>query len=132
MTRCASSFEVAHDVGDDRADREHIEIDEHHVVAGVEVFVTDVAPTDDRHLTVRGERLVVHPPVEAREIRDVIHPPPPTVCERIEQPHLDVRVPIQRRENRVETESVVVVEQQANAHATVGGATQCVEQQATG
>jgi len=62
-------------------------------------------------LAVGGERLVVHPPVEALEVREIAEEAPPADPERIEQPNLDVRVRVERREDGIETRGVVIVEQ---------------------
>lgn len=123
------SIEVARHLGDNRTNREHIEVDEHHVVAGAKVFVADVASPDDRDLSISRERLVMHSPVEAGKVRQVIDPSPSAMLERVEQPYLDVRVRVQRRERRVETSRVVVIEQEPDAHTTIGRATQRVEEQ---
>ena len=60
------------------------------------IFVTDVAPTDDRDLTVGSERLVVHAPVHAPELGDEIERTGGARDERVVQPHLEVRLHGQR------------------------------------
>jgi len=62
-------------------------------------------PPDDRKLVVRGEHLVVHPAVEEREIpHELEHARDAAQLargERIEHPHLDVRVGVQCRRHQV-------------------------------
>ena len=125
-------LEVSGDVAHDRTDRHHVEIDERHCLVRIEVFVADVAAADDRNLAVDRERLVVHAAVEAREVGEVLQRTPATQPERVEQPHLDVRVRRERRQECVETGGVVVVEQQPDAHAAIGRAAHRREQQRAG
>src|SRR5438445_432511 len=82
------------------------------------------APADDGSLIVGGERLVVHAPVEALEVREIAQEAPPSDLERVEQPNLDVRVRVERGEHGIETGGVVVVEQQPHSYAPLRGATQ--------
>ncbi len=58
-------LECSRDLSSGRPDREHVEIREFHRLAGAEILVADITPADDRRLRIRGERLVVHPPVQA-------------------------------------------------------------------
>src|SRR5205823_4577332 len=80
------------------ADRQDIEIHEpgRPPLARVEVLVADVAPADDGDLAVGGERLVVHPPVEALEVREIAQQAPAARPEGIEQPHFNVRMGVER------------------------------------
>jgi hypothetical protein len=126
------TVEVLRHVVDDLPDGENVEIDEEDVLAGAEVLVADVAPADHRRLVIRGERLVVHPPVEAREVEEVFEGAPPPNREWIEEPHLDVRSSVEGGERFVEAARVVVVQQQPHPDAAVGGAAQCVEKQGAG
>ena len=63
-------IESIRNIGDHRACREHVEINEIVFLIHAEVMISNIAPPDDRHATVRGKRLVVHPPVELSEVRN--------------------------------------------------------------
>lgn len=112
-----------------RANRLHIKVDERDALARVEIFVAHVATPNDRCLVIRGERLVVHTPVQPPKISEKAQGAPTPVHERIEKSRFDVRVRVQRSEGGVETDGAVVVEQQTHAHATVCGAPQRFKQQ---
>ena len=49
----------------------HVQVDELEALVGREILVADVAAADDRRRAVDGQRLVVHPPVQAREVGHV-------------------------------------------------------------
>lgn len=74
----------------------------------------------------------MHPTVQPAEVRDVPQDTPAPDFERVEQSHFDVRVGVERREHGIETGGVVVVEQQPNTDAAVGGTPQRREQHGTG
>ena len=115
-----------------RAHRRHVKVGEDHLAAHAEVFATDVAPADHRDLAVGGERLVVHAPVQAREVGQVAEHAAAALNERVVQPHLDVRVGVERGQRRIQPARVVVVEQQAHANAALGRLPQRLEQQVAG
>ncbi len=115
-----------------RADRQHVEIGEGDFALAAEIFVADVAPADDRRLVVRGERLVVHAAVEAREIGRQLAQAEAAAGVGIEKAHLDVRVRVERCDAVVEAARVVVVEQQPHAHAALRRLPQRFAQQAAG
>ena len=120
---------------DDRADGQHIEVGELHLVVDTEVFVAGVAPAHDRGQAVGGERLVVHATVEPREVARQVPGPTDAAAVRvgIEEPDLDAVVRVQARQQRVERgAAVVVVEQQAHTHAALGGGQHAPEQPAPG
>src|SRR5689334_1367502 len=83
------TLEIARHVLDHWSDREHIQVDEHHVAAGFEVLVTNVSASHDGHLTVSRQRLVVHSAVHAREVTEVVDHSPATVPKRVEETHVD-------------------------------------------
>ena len=60
--------------------------------------------------------------IQASEVDDAIEHSPTPNLERIEQPDLDVGMRIERGDGGVETDGVIVVEQQPHADAPVGGA----------
>jgi hypothetical protein len=112
------------------ADRQHVEVDEHHLVIGAEVLVADVTAADDADPTIGGVGLVVHAAVQPPEVDQVAQRPPAPLAEGIEQPHLDVGLGLQRGQQRVHALGVVVVEQQPHPHAALGRAVQRLHQQA--
>ena len=118
-------------VGHRRAEQEHVEVAEVHAASGVEVFVADVAAADQRDPAVDDPRLVVHAVVDAEETLHHFQQAPhaAAVAERVVQPHLDVRVRVQRQQRRVEPLGIDVVEQQAHAHATLGRGVHLARQQ---
>ena len=111
------------------ASGEHVEVGECDRAVGAEVFVADVAAADDRRLVVGRERLVVHAPVDAREVGDEVADAQAAIGERVEQPHLDVRVRVQCYDRLVEARGVLVVEQQPHANAALGGLPERVVEQ---
>ena len=54
------------------ADSEHIEVDVAKPLASLEVFIGDVAATDDGRDSIDGQRLVMHPAVQPREVGEVV------------------------------------------------------------
>ena len=105
-----------------RADRDQVEVAEIGV-AGIEIGVADIAAADDGDVAVHDERLVVHAPVEPVRIQQELGGPGEQGRflrgERVEQPHLDVRMGIQRVEHVDRPSGVDVVHQQAHAHAAI-------------
>ena len=101
-----------------------------------EIRVADVASADDRHRVVDDERFVVHAPVEARSVDDELadlgqHRRVARV-ERIEQPHFDVRMRIERIEHVLGVAGIEIVDEQAHAHAAIGGGEQSLRDQLAG
>ena len=90
-------------VGHRRAEQQHVQVAEVHAAAGVEVFVADVAPADHRQPAVDDPRLVVHAMVDAEETLHHFQQAPhaAAVAERVVQPHLDVRMRVQRQQRRI-------------------------------
>ena len=125
------TLEIARHLSDHRPDRHHVQVDERERLVGVEVLIADVATADDRDLAVDRERLVVHAAIEPRKVGKVFERPPAAQAERIEQPDLDVRVRGERRKERVEARGIVVVQQQADAHAAIGRPAHRREEQRT-
>ncbi|MNI43362.1 hypothetical protein D3C73_976880 [compost metagenome] len=74
----------------------------------------------------------MHAPVQSAEIRDVAQRLRPAQHERVVQPHLDIGVRIERGKHLVQTGRAVVVQQQAHAHAPVGGFVQRFQQHGAG
>ncbi|MCY1295647.1 hypothetical protein D9M70_449960 [compost metagenome] len=126
------AVEVVRHVGGGGADRNHVQVGEQHAVGGAEVFVADIAPADDRGDAVGGERLVVHAPVQAPEIGQEIERLGLAQHKRVEDPHFDLRMGVHGREQLIHAGQAVVVEQQAHAHAAVGGLVQRLQQQRAG
>jgi hypothetical protein len=122
------AVEVARHVADGGADGQHVHVPEQHAVGGAKVFVADIAAADDGGLVVGGERLVVHPAVQPVEVRQVTERLGPAQREGVVEPHLDVGMPVQRGQRPVQSRRAVVVQQEAHAHAAVGGLVQRLEQ----
>ena len=74
----------------------------------------------------------MHAAVEAREVESQLAETQAAVGVGIEQPHLDVRMRIERRERRVQPARVVVVEQQPHPHAAFGRLPQRLAQESAG
>jgi hypothetical protein len=79
------ALEIARHLAHHRSDGQRVEIDEQRILAGPEIRIADVATADDRRAVVGGERLVVHPAVEPREIGDEPQQAPAADDERIEK-----------------------------------------------
>ncbi len=121
--------ERLHHLGHERPERQHVHVGEGDIGGRVEVFVADVATAKDRRLTIGDERLDVHAAVEAIEVgRQVPHACQAAIPVRVEQPHLDVVERIELRKHRIEPAAVVVVEQQAHAHAARRRSDQLLDQ----
>lgn len=104
----------------DRPLGQNVEVDEQSLLPRSEIFVADIAAADDGHLAVGGETLVVHPPVQSQEIGEIAEHFRLSEHEGIEQPDLDVGMPVERREDGVEPGDAIVIQQHAHAHAAVG------------
>ena len=99
---------------------QHVQIDEVVVRVAHEVFVADVAPTEDRQRVVGDQELVVHAMVVqlevARRQQQTSRWRPLAQCQRIEQSDLHVVVRAKVEQQILERRSVVVVQQQPHAH----------------
>jgi hypothetical protein len=98
-----------------------------HVGAGREVFIANVAPTDDRDAVIDDPRLVMHAMVEARAARkELTHRAQPSAprAKGIEKTNLDGCMTIERDQGIIVRPCVHVIEQHAHAHAAIGGAQQ--------
>ncbi|MCY1505275.1 hypothetical protein D9M68_394780 [compost metagenome] len=119
-----------------RAGQQQLEVDEVGALAAQEVLVREVAPAGDGHGAVGDEQLVVHAVVEPPEIAEELQPAQRRVIarvhERVEQPHLRVRLGGQPEQQAVHAGGVEVVEQQPHAHPAPGGVAQFAQQQAAG
>ena len=89
-----------------------------------------MAAAHDRRLVVDRERLVVHPPVEAPEVGEEAEHARAAEHVRVEQAQLDPGMRVERGEGGVQPRGGVVVEQQPDADAPVGGGAELVEQEA--
>jgi hypothetical protein len=107
----------------------NVEIHEDKPLGCIEVLIADVGATDDGHLIVGGEQLVVHAPVHPEEVGDKPDGARSTYDKRVEEPNFDVRMRIQRRERRVDPGCAVVVEQEPHSHTAISGGVQGLEQQ---
>src|SRR5690606_35764476 len=118
--------EALPEVGGDRPGDEQVDVGEVEVGAGVEVFVAEVAATDDAHAVVDQPELVVHAAVLAREVEQPAEAAgdggAAAYVQRIEDADLDVRVRGNHRHLLVAAVAGGVIEQDADAHAAVGGA----------
>lgn len=86
-----------------------------------EVFVADVAPADDAGAVVGGEGFVVHTTVYAGEVGKVAQRTPFADEKWVEQADLDVGMGVEGGEDVVHAVGVVVIQQEAHAHAALGG-----------
>jgi len=117
------------------AHQQQVEIVEVGGLGGVEVFVADVAAADDCQAAVGDPRLVVHAAVGAEGSQHQLERARDRALAHaagIEQPELDVAMGVERQEDAVAAARVDVVDQDAHAHATVGGSDDLVRQQAAG
>ena len=109
----------------DRPGAEQVDVGEIQLRLGVEVFVAEVAATDDGHAAVGQPELVVHAPVLPGQVQQAAESTGDAVAaaemQRTEQADLDVRVGGQRGDLAVAAVAGGVVEQEADAHAAVGG-----------
>ena len=113
-----------------RADRQEVEVAVADLLPQAEVVVDEVASADDRHLAVRDEQLVVHAAVELGEAPQELRYAHPPARERVEHAYLDVGVGVDRLEGGVLAAGPIVVDEQAHAHAAIGGGDQPIEQHA--
>lgn len=93
-----------------------------------EVFVADVAPADDAGAVVGGEGFVVHTAVYAGKVGKVAQSAPFADEKGVEQADLDVGMGVEGGEDVVHAVGVVVIQQEAHAHATLGGLLQLVQE----
>jgi hypothetical protein len=111
-----------------RSDHHHIEIGKVRMGTRPKVFIGDIAPADDGNRAVGGERLVVHPPVDAPEVGDDAEQSHRSQGHGIEHSHFNVRMTIDGEQDSVGGHRPEIIEQQANADSTIGGAQQAFEQ----
>ena len=122
-------------VGHDRAGQRDVQVREVRVRGGAEIFVADVPAADDRDAVVGDPRLVVHAMVQPARAQQPLAGPAEqarATVEWIEQPHLDVGVQVGHGQALVLVARIEVVDQDANAHAALGGAQQLAGQQPPG
>ena len=128
--------EALGDLVDDRAGGDDVVVAEFIVAAALEIFVPDIASSNDADFVVDDEELVMHPIVEpgriAQKLRDVHERDLSAVGKRIEDPQFDIRVSGERPDLRFATERAGVVEQHANPHAAIGRLEQRLDQQLAG
>lgn len=106
-----------------RTGHQQVQVDEVDAVLGAEVFVAEVAATDQRDAVVRDPALVVHAMVEPAEAgAEFPGPAEPAAAtrHRVVQPHLDACVGIERGEGGVLAAGIEVVHEDAHAHAAIG------------
>ncbi len=117
-----------------RADAEHVDIGEVQVRLGVEILVTQVAPANNCHAVVRQPQLVVHAPVLERQVEQPPHGPrhagAAAQVQGVEQANLDLWVGGEGGDGLVEAVAGGVVQQDADAHATVSRFEQFIHQHA--
>jgi len=102
-----------------RAVGEHVQVAERDLPR-LEILIADVASAEDGRLVVGDESLVVHAPVQAREVADHAEVAEASIRHRVEEPDLDVGVRVQREEDVVVRLRADVVDKDAHAHAAVG------------
>jgi hypothetical protein len=78
--------------------------------------------------SISGERLVVHAPVRAKEIRHVTNAWAAD-DERVEDAHLDIRVRIERGECRIHPRVAVVIDEEAHADSAISGGVKGFDEQ---
>ncbi len=100
-------------------DPHHIQIAELGIFPGAEVFVGDVAPTDDGNLVIDGERLVVHAAIDALEVRQSVQAASAGPPKGVEDTDLKVGVRIEPSHASVVALGKDVVEQQAYPHPAI-------------
>ena len=110
------------------ADEHHVEIGKIHLRMRLEIFIADIAAADDGGLPVGGERLVVHPLIDAPEVGDHAEQAGRTQGHGVEHAHLDVRMTVDGEQRGVGGHRAEIVEQQAHAHAAVGRPEQMLKQ----
>ncbi len=115
-----------------RADTEHVDVGEVHVGLGIEILVAQIAPADDGHAVVRQPQLVVHAPMLLRQVEQAAHgrghAGAAAQVQRVEHADLNLRMRRQRGDDLVQAIAGGVVEQDAHAHAAVGGLEQFLHQ----
>ena len=119
--------EIVEDLGGvahHRPDRRDIEVTEVGVGGHVEVVIADVAPAQNGQGVVGDHHLIVHPVIDAPEIAEQIQHPEAAVGEGVEEPYLDLRVLVQGGDDGITAPKVYVVQEQANAKASIG----CLQQ----
>ena len=100
---------------------EEVDVAKIGLAAHRKIMVADIAATDNGDGIVDDERLVVHAVIDAGEIDEIVGKARRAECEGIEQSHLDVAMGVEDRQIEVLSFEIDVVEEQAHAHAAIGG-----------
>ena len=109
---------------------EQVQVGETHPRTGSEVRIADVAPADDRQAPVCNPGLVVHAPMQSRELANPREPALPSATHRrIEQPYFQPGQGIEHCKHGIERGHAVVIDEQADTNATLGCAPRLFEQQ---
>ena len=124
-------IETAFDLAHHLARGEQIHVAEIGLRAPFEITVADIAPAHHDGRPVHGEHLVVHAVAERAEVHQQLQiaRPARAAGERVEQAHLDVGMRVDARQRGVVQVEFVVVQQQAHAHAAIGGGDQLLDQE---
>ena len=117
-----------------RADAEQVDIGEIQLRLGIEIFIAQIAPADDRHAVIGQPELVVHAPVLAREIEQPPHRPgharAAPQLQRVEQADLDIGMGRKGCQHIVQAITGRVIEQDAHPYSAIGRLEQLVDQHA--
>ena len=111
------TVEVLRNLRHDGAAHHHVGVGKGVFAVDVEIFVADIAPADNADAVVGNQGFVVHPAVQPRKIGQIADKPPFAVQKWVEQADLDVGVAVERGQDGVHAVRVVIVQQQAHAHA---------------
>ncbi len=96
----------------DRSDADDVQVAELGVFSHAEVFVSDVAPADDRNLVIDREGLVVHAAIYPSETgQGALESPGRATVEGVEYAYLEVRVRVERGDADVVTGREHVIQQ---------------------
>ena len=126
------SVELVGDLTDRGAYGDDVQIFKFVLRARLEVFIADIAPTDHGHLVVDREGLVVHAMVNPPEIKEVVQPARTAMAQRVKQAHFDIFMRCECGERGIETLGAVIIQQEANAHATISRLPNRLKQQDAG
>ena len=129
---CPIAVEVLRNFGHDAAGGEDVEVGKDGVFADFKIFVADIAPAEDGGAVVGGKGFVVHPAVEAWEVGQIAQRAPFAADEGVEQANFDIGMAVEGEQDVVQPVGVVVVQQQAHAHAAFGGTVDQVEHELAG
>ena len=76
---------------------QHIQIHKENIVTQLEIFIANVAATNDRHRTVNDDGFIVHTPVHTKEIKGISQHLRAAQGGWVKQPDLEIFPPVQRR-----------------------------------